>query len=273
MAYTSLGTCAEMPFFHHDGVRLQYRDINSVAATNECPLFFVHGAGSSSEIWEFQMEEFSSTHRVIAIDLSGHGASEAGKTPVSIDGFSEEISALVGHLSIERYVLIGHSMGGAVVMTYVLQPSAVLPDGLVLVGTSPDLDFNRIAPGLAIEALEYQFGLFRSSNEEKESLEYRIKKREVEARRKRPFVFRGDLRACDDFNISQRVSEIRIPTFCIVGQDDDIIKPAVMAEFEKKLVRADLAVIRDSDHCPMLENASHFNMVLHDFLECIGCAG
>ncbi len=260
-----------MPSFHHNGRRLYYRDSNPAAGSSECTLLFVHRAGSSSEIWEFQLEEFPTTHRVIATNLSGHGKSEAGTQPVSINGFSEAIEALVEYLNLEKYILIGHSMGGAVSMSYVLLPAKVMPLGLVLVGTSPDLEFGKIAPGLAIEALEYQFGLFRSSEAEKESRIYRIKKREEEARRKKPAVFRGDLLACNNFDISSRVAEIAHPTFCIVGDDDDIIKPAVMAEFEKQLPRADLAVVPDSDYCPMLENAPHFNTVLRDFLECVQC--
>jgi len=260
-----------MPSFHHNGIRLEYLDTNPNAGADECTLLFVHGAGSSSEIWEFQVEEFSPTHRIIATDLSSHGKSQTGKNPVSIEVYSEEILALVDYFGIERYILIGHSMGGAVSMSYVLLPPKVMPLGLVLVGASPDLEFGKIAPGLAIEALEYQFGLFRSSEAEKGSRVYQIKKREEESRRKKPAVFRGDLLACNDFDISSRIGEITLPTFCVVGDDDDIIKPAVMTEFEKQLPRADLAVVPNSDHCPMLENATHFNRVLRDFIEYIEC--
>lgn len=261
-----------MPSFQHNGVHLRYLDTNPAGGADECVLLLVHGAGSSSEIWEFQIEELSSTYRVIALDLSGHGKSEAGKDQVSIEGFSEEIATLVNHLSIGHYILVGHSMGGAVAMSYVLLPPDVMPAGLVLVGTSPDLNFGKIAPGLAIEALEYQFGLFRSSEEDNQSRIYEIKKREEEARRKNPTVFRGDLLACHDFDICSRVGGIEIPTFCVVGEDDDIIKPAVMAEFEKQLPRADFAVVPNSDHCPMLENATHFNRILREFVECVDCS-
>jgi pimeloyl-ACP methyl ester carboxylesterase len=258
-----------MPSFHHNGIRLEYLDTNPNAGADECALLFVHGAGSSSEIWEFQVEEFSPTHRVLATDLSGHGKSQTGKDSVSIKGYSEEILALVDHLGLERYLMVGHSMGGAATLSYTLLPPRVMPLGLVLVGTSPDLKFGKIAPGLAIEALEYQFGLFRSSNAKKESRVYQIKKREEEARRKNPAVFQGDLQACNAFDICNRVNEIRLPTFCVVGEDDDIIKPAVMARFERQLPRADFAVVPNSDHCPMLENAPHFNRILRDFIECI----
>jgi pimeloyl-ACP methyl ester carboxylesterase len=75
-----------------------------------------------------------------------------------------------------------------------------------------------------------------------------------------------DLNACDDFDITSRVNEINIPTFVLIGQDDDIIPPHVAKKMEEMLPRADIAVIKNADHTPMVEQPKTFNALLRKFL-------
>lgn len=62
------------------------------------------------------MEEFADTRQAVAVDLAGHGDSGADREAWTIPAFAEDVAAVVRHLGLEDVVLIGHSLGGPVVV-------------------------------------------------------------------------------------------------------------------------------------------------------------
>ncbi len=257
-----------MPFFDYEGLRLYYVDVARCGEDCGVPVMFVHGAGSSHAIWTLQIEEFSRERRVIAPDLSGHGNSDLPpEEEVDIsENCARELEALIEHLMLNDFVLVGHSMGGGVAMAYVLNRPARMPHAMALVDTSADLDLSRLAPGLLIETVETYFGLIRGMLTGSESLAFKILREEEEAKRAHPEMVQRDLRACDRFSIQDRLPEIDIPVFVIHGTDDDIIPRVVAEQLTKALPRADIALVRDSDHCPMVQQPREFNRLLREFL-------
>ncbi len=257
-----------MPFFEHGKTKIHYVDVDKREDESKgLPLLFVHGAGSSHITWALQLKEFSKTNRCIAIDLSGHGQSEEIDGPVSIDpGYVLEVASLVMHLDLENFILVGHSMGGGVAMSYVLNSETVHPKALVLVDSSPDLDLTKLALGLAKEAVEDRIFLLKSQVFEDYTDTYKLKKYEDEERARNPKVMQRDLLACHKFNIKDKLANIKVPTFVLVGEDDDVILPSVVQEYEKLIPRADLAVVRGADHAPMIEQPDEFNRLLRKFL-------
>jgi len=78
-------------------------------------LVFVHGLACALEDWNAQVDVLSATHRCIAVDLPGHGASPASG-PLGIANFGSAVAATVDSLQAAPVVLIGHSMGCRVVL-------------------------------------------------------------------------------------------------------------------------------------------------------------
>lgn len=258
-----------MPFFEHNGTKIHYVDVDKRDDKKDgTSLVFVHGAGSSHQIWALQLREFSKDYRTIAIDLSGHGKSEDIKGDPSIElNYAEEVAALVQHLKLECFVLIGHSMGGGVVMSYYLKKSVVKPKALVLVDTSSDLDLSKLRAGLMKESIEDRIYFFKTRLFEDYTESYQLKKLDDDMRLANPRVMARDLAASSTFNITDRIPEIDLPVFVMVGSDDDIITPAIAAEFEKLFPRADIAVVKGADHIPMVENSKEFNRIFKKFIE------
>jgi pimeloyl-ACP methyl ester carboxylesterase len=249
-------------------MRLYYQESDKREdKTRGLSVVFVHGAGSSRRTWHMQAEAFESTHRVVALDLSGHGESDAGPDEVSIEEFASELAALVEHLNLSDFVLVGHSMGGGVVMAYMLQGEYRKPIAITLVDSAPDLELTKLAPGLAIETIETQLYLFKGRKDRGKDGPYDIIREEEDTKRKNPRIISRDLAAADKFNVTHRISEIDVPVFVIVGEKDDIVTPAAAKEFEKTLPRADIAVVKNADHVPMLQNPQDFNKLLKKFLE------
>ena len=258
-----------MLFFEHNGTKIHYVDVDKREdKTGGTPLVFVHGAGSSHLIWALQLRGFSTEYRTIALDLSGHGKSENVEGDLSIEmNYAEEVAALIRHLKLERFIMVGHSMGGGVAMSYVLKENVLKPKGLVLVDTSSDLDLSKLRAGLVKETIEDRVYFFKGRLFQQYTDSFQLKKLDDDMRLANPLVMTRDLATCSKFNITERIGEIDIPTFVLVGENDDIITPAIAAEFEKKFPRADIAVVRDANHIPMVEQPDEFNRLFRKFIE------
>lgn len=93
-----------------DGVPIHYR----AEGRGEPTLVFIHGWCMDGSYWQTQVAHFAPTHRVVTIDLAGHGQSGAQRTVWTMPAFGADVRAVVEKLRLNDVVLIGHSMGGAV---------------------------------------------------------------------------------------------------------------------------------------------------------------
>ena len=95
-----------------DGVTIRYDD----QGEGELSLVFVHGWNCDRSYWNAQREFFAKSHRVVTLDLAGHGDSDQGRADWTMRAFGQDVSAVVTALDLHKVVLIGHSMGGKVVV-------------------------------------------------------------------------------------------------------------------------------------------------------------
>jgi pimeloyl-ACP methyl ester carboxylesterase len=137
-AALAVGVCAAAPVdrtaVSPDGVEISYR----VEGDGEPALVFVHGWACDRSHWDAQVEALSPRHKVVAIDLAGHGRSGKNRKAWTIAAFGADIAAVLDKEEIRGAVLIGHSMGGsAIIEAARLRPGVVL--ALVGVDTFHDL--------------------------------------------------------------------------------------------------------------------------------------
>ena len=89
-------------------------------------IVFVHGWSADRSSWRRQMHGLDTERRLVAVDLIGHGESDAPETEYSKSLFAESVVAVMNDLGIERAILVGHSMGVTVVRQfYRLYPDRV----------------------------------------------------------------------------------------------------------------------------------------------------
>jgi len=79
-------------------------------------LVFVHGWSGRREHWDEQREVFARDRLVVRLDLAGHGASGRARTRWSVGAFAADVMAVVDTLDLDHVVLIGHSLGGSVIV-------------------------------------------------------------------------------------------------------------------------------------------------------------
>ena len=96
-----------------DGVRLAHVEVGPRDAARP-PIVFIHGWKGNHGIFTPQIAHFSRTHRVAAVDLRGHGLSDAPQQDYTVLGFAEDIAWQCEQLGLDRPVVIGQSFGGAV---------------------------------------------------------------------------------------------------------------------------------------------------------------
>jgi pimeloyl-ACP methyl ester carboxylesterase len=122
-----------------DGVPIRY----DAAGKGDPALVFVHCGGCNRGFWDGQMAYFAAKHRVVALDLAGHGQSGSGRKDWTMQAFGEDVVSVVEALGLKRVVLIGHSLGGPAVLEAARRmPGRVA--GLVLVDSWVDFE-QRIA--------------------------------------------------------------------------------------------------------------------------------
>ena len=118
------------------------------------PVVLVHSFGGSTRHWEAQLDHLREKRRAIAFDLRGHGQSgNPSSEDYHVQSLSGDIEAVVDSLRLDRFVLVGHSMGGSAAIEYAMRnPEKVA--GLVLVGTpgkSPASESKPIIASLESE--------------------------------------------------------------------------------------------------------------------------
>lgn len=117
-----------------DGVHIQYR----VYGSGEPAVVLVHCWSCDSSYWNAQIAPLETLYTVVTVDLAGHGASGRNRTDWSIGSFADDVAAAVRAANVNRIVLVGHSMGGAVVL------EAALRMGTPVIGVIGVDTFKRI---------------------------------------------------------------------------------------------------------------------------------
>jgi pimeloyl-ACP methyl ester carboxylesterase len=82
----------------------------------EMALVFVHCWCCDQGYWREQVDTFSQDYKVVTIDLAGHGKSAAGRDDYTLQSFGLDVASVVKHLELDKIILIGHSMGGGVIL-------------------------------------------------------------------------------------------------------------------------------------------------------------
>jgi pimeloyl-ACP methyl ester carboxylesterase len=229
------------------------------------PVILMHGAGGNHLYWPPQVRHLEG-ERILAVDLPGHGKSE-GLGLHTIAEYASAIVAMMDALHLNRAVLAGHSMGGAVALQAAIQsPDRVL--GLVLVGSAAYLRvsrtlLNRAAdPAQEAEAVrlvvEYSFAA-ETSPRLKELAERRM----LEARSS---VLYGDLLACNAFDAAERVSQVSAPALIVFGSADRMVDPGAGRALVQRMPQARMEEVPHAGHMVMLEQPERVAALLSEFV-------
>lgn len=263
-----------MPFAEANGVKLYYERHGDEGDG----LVFVHGYTGDITDWRLQIAEFERDSRVLAIDLRGHGRSEA---PADREAYTvglmvddvEELTRLVGF---DRFHLVGHSMGGAIAQEIALRsPQRLL--SLTLEDTAPKFDFPvddatfefRVQRYTAAQtqgmtaaaALEWPWTPPHMPQERMQETTERLAAMSLDA-------FLGAATGLMNWpGAADRLPSIRIPTLVIVGDLDGPSLVEASRRLAELIPNSTLVEIPESSHSPQWERPELFNQALRRHLE------
>jgi pimeloyl-ACP methyl ester carboxylesterase len=230
------------------------------------PIVLIHGFGAALDWWDDIAPALSADHRVVRIDLIGHGGTEAPSSGYSIERQASLVIAVLDKLGIDRFTIIGHSMGGEVAAA-VAEAKPARIERMVLIDSPAESEttFNLqtrlafmpligellsrletqhtvrralaqgFAPGFAVpekfvadfEQLTYT--AFRSAHEES-----------VAFRERKP--------------VDQRLAALApVPPLLVIFGSKDALVPPASAKLFDKVPGAKVETIEGAGHSPMVE--------------------
>lgn len=224
----------------------------------------IHGAGGSHLVWPAQLRRLTGA-TVYALDLPAHGKS-AGRPRASIGEYAGALMGWLDALPIERAVLVGHSMGGAIAQQIGLDyPQRA--GGLVLIATGARL---RVAPAF-LEGLltDYDRTLdaINSYAWGPQTPETMIRHGRQHMAQANPQATQADFAACNAFDGVERLGQITAPTLVISGAADQLTPPKYAVKLAEGIAGAQLRLLENAGHMVMLEQPDQVAQAVSDFLD------
>lgn len=236
------------------------------------PLVMVHGYLGAAAMWQGQVAAFSAAYDVICPDLAGFGDSAGLVAPSTIGGHAMAVLSLLDDLGIDRFDLMGHSMGGMVVQEMVrLSPARV--GRLVLYGTGP----KGVMPGRFETIAASREGLLRDgvgATARRIAATWFL---QGEAAQGFPLCLGLGRKVClktalacldawEAWDGRAALADIASETLVVWGSQDRSYNWSQIEALWRGIARADLAVVAGAAHNVHLEKPQLFNAILSDFL-------
>ncbi len=211
------------------------------------PLVLLHGNGEDGSYFKSQIEFFSESYRVIAVDTRGHGRSPRGDAPFTIAQFAEDLAGFMDGLGLRRAIILGFSDGANIAMRFALNcPERVR--ALVLNGGNLDPSGIKRSVQVPIE-LGYR-------------LTKNFAKRSAEAKRHMELL--GLM--VNEPNIKpEELGAIRAPTLVLAGTRD-MVKESHTRLIARSIPGAKLSII-EGDHFIAGKKPERFNAAVGEFLK------
>jgi len=251
------------------------------------PLVCLHGTGQASA-WKNVLKEFPGNFQVIALDWPGYGKSSQIYIPHTVEFFIKILETFVKKLDLEKFSLVGHSMGGAITIGFTLKfPEKV--EKLVLVdsyGLGNKLNRHLLmALGLKLP-MAYDVGwhlmsknnfvsksLIRASLVNKEAATDEYVKEIQEAMKDNKLRDACKLWAKEEIrlhgtttNYSGQLSKLKLPIFFLHGRKDRLFPVKWSQNAHQNLPNSKIKVFENTGHITLTDRPSEANHLILNFL-------
>jgi long-chain acyl-CoA synthetase len=215
-------------------------------------LVFIHGYAGCAETWEFQINHFAKKYRVVVPDLRGHGQSDAPYTQYTMDELVEDLQAVVETLGLpERFVLVGHSFGGAICVEYANAHPERL-EKLILVATAGEYPLPRYVAWLY--RLPTAFYRLWWDYRPRWNAEIHVMKR----------MLLKNLRKWKGWTL---LRNIQTETLVITGEKDNWFPRYVFDDVGKMIPNAEIYDVGSAKHKVQLERHQAVNRAIERFID------
>ena len=258
--------CSRQPLFINstDNIPIAYE----TQGFGKPAIVFVHGWSCDKSYWKNQVHAFSQKYEVITLDLAGHGESGIERDDWTIESFGGDVSKVIEKLGVTDAILIGHSMGGDVVVAAAQRlPGRI--KGLIWVDTYKELGKYR-----TVEQSESFIAPFRNAFKEKTNSFVRsmfppganpslVNKIANDMSSAPPDIAIGALRSAITYDrkVTVALDALDLPVIAI-NPDRPITDSVSMKKYGVQTI-----IMHDVGHFPMLEKPNEFNKMLAKAIE------
>lgn len=267
---------------HVDGAPVNVIDIGSGD-----PVLLIHGLGGSWPNWLEQLPVLAATHRAIALDLPGFGASPMPPLPVTIPGYARTVAGLMDALDLPSAAIVGNSMGGEISAELALEaPERVQRMVLVSPAGVSTAHVARRLPAIraaypAVGALAAWVG----SNADQVVRRPRLRAAALSLVAARPREIAAEFAAeqirgvgkpgfmpalealiAHSQTLRERLPDIGCPTLVVWGDRDPVVPVRDAEVFATQIPGARKVIWSQTGHVAMFERAAEFNALMQGFL-------
>ena len=255
-----------------NGIEMNYE----LSKEKDAPVVVLsHSLACSMVMWQPQLEVLESHFRVLRYDMRGHGKSEANEGAYTLEQLAADVIGLLDALELDRVHFVGLSIGGMIgqclALNYAdrLQTLALCDTAAIIPEEAKPLFEERIRrardqgmEALVEETLERWFTqpYLKQNSPEVERIRNQILATPVAG-------FIGCSKAILGLNYVERLSQIKMTTLIIVGEDDPGTPVAASDAIHQRIQNSKLVVLPSAAHLCNIEQTDAFNAALLPFLQ------
>ena len=262
-------------FTASDGARIAYRDEGEGR-----PLVLLHGLLAHGGFFRNQ-SPLAANHRLIAIDLRGHGQSPADGKPPSVERIAADVGELVAGLDLKEAIGVGWSLGATVLWHVLGGPEADRFAGAVIVDMTArvlnddlwDLGLTPEACAARTAAIRDDFVAFAENAGQaifaqpvRPELQALADWSSAEFALNDPASMAAVWASLLDQDMRGSLGGIRQPTLIVHGGQSQLYTAATAAHLAETLPQARISRFANSGHAPHLEEPEAFNALVSDFV-------
>lgn len=269
-------------YFSYKNSRIWYEDRGEGDV-----MLLIHGFASSSYTWRYIKKHYSTTHRVICIDLKGFGESSKPRDDrYMLEDQSDIVKEFIKYKSLNNITLVGHSFGGAVALSSYIESDLGLKksiNNIILINSAA---YKQEMPGY-ISLLRtplinsIALNLIPTTVNSERILKELVYNDDVVSREM--IETYGNFLATDDSkyalmkaasniipdnidSLSAKYKEIEVPVLIIWGDNDTVIKKSVGDRLHKNIAKSSFTSFKNCGHMPHVEYPEKTIAVIDDFL-------
>jgi pimeloyl-ACP methyl ester carboxylesterase len=253
-----------------DGVSISYE----IYGSGEPTLVFVHGWSCDARYWRAQLPHFYKNHRVVTLDLAGHGHSGMTRSQYTMSAFGEDVRVVTEATGSRSVILIGHSMGGSVIAEAArLMLTRVI--GLIGIDTLENIEYPMTREELnqMIDPLEKDFGKgsrqfvgeMISSQTDPQLREWILSDMSAAPPAVALSAMNEMMSQYINGESAKIFDEIRIPVVTVNGD----LWPINYEANRRHMFSFDAIVLKEADHFLMMDRAEEFNRALEKAINMI----
>lgn len=262
-----------MQFARINDVAIHYQVIGGPA--DKPVLVFVNSLGTDFRIWRDVIVRLAGDFAIVLYDKRGHGLSEVGQTPYSMEDLAVELAGLLDLLTVKNAYVCGLSIGGMIAQALSerrpdLVKALILCDTAHKIGTAETWNarIEKVeAEGIEAIADGVLEKWFTPAFRRPENTSFAGYRNMLVRQPLTGYV--ATCAAVRDADLTEVARHISVPTLCVVGDQDGSTPPELVLSTSRLIADARYEVITDAGHIPCIEQPEALTAVIRTFIRSI----